>query len=101
MHSVTYFALIFKPFETLGVCVGGGGGGGRYSDISHLHMALTIYFVLRFSVQNFEIQYFGGFQKNEYFWGYEQNCGYLGWGGSLHNWTNWGGSFLYILGFFS
>ena len=24
-----------------------------------------------FGVQNFEFQYFRGFQKNEYFWGYE------------------------------
>ena len=32
-------------------------------------MAWTIYFGLRFWVRNFQIQYFWGFQKNEYIWG--------------------------------
>ena len=49
--------------ETSGV-----GGRGLYSDILiQKHVAWTI-----FGVQNFEIQYFGGFQKKNIFWGNEE-----------------------------
>ena len=65
------------------------GGGGGYSDISHLQIAWTIYFGLRFSVQNFEIQYFlGGFQKMNILGGMNKIVDIFG--GSLHNWTNSG-----------
>ena len=56
------------------------GQGGGTPIFSYIHMAWAI-----FGVQNFEILYFWGFQKNECFWGYGVNCGYFG--GSLHYWT--------------
>ena len=43
------------------VCVcGGGGGGGSLTYVGAGNF---------FGVQNFEFQFFSGFQKNEYFWG--------------------------------
>ena len=51
-----------------------------YSDIFIHTYAMTI-----FGVQNFEIQYFGGFQINEYFWGYEDFVDIVL--GSSQNWT--------------
>ena len=41
--------------------------------------------------QNFEYQYFGGFQKTEYFLGYEDFMDILG--GSSQNWTIFRGHF--------
>ena len=42
----------------------GGGGGGGTLIFSHIHRL-----GLFFWVQNFEFNIFGGFQKNEYFFG--------------------------------
>ena len=50
------------------VCGGGGGGTLISSYIRRLGSFLE--------VQNFEFQYFGNFQKNEYFWSMKI-CGYL------------------------
>ena len=44
----------------------GGGGGGWYSGIFIHTWTRSI-----LGVHNFEFQYFLGFQKNKYFWGYE------------------------------
>ena len=41
-----------------------GGGGGGYSDISYIR---RLWLFLGFKILSFNI--FGGFQKNEYFWG--------------------------------
>ena len=65
-------------------------GGGPIFTYICLHMAWTI-----FGVQNFEIQYFGGFQKNENFFGYEEIVDIFG-VITLLDWFV--GSFLYILG---
>ena len=46
---------------------------------------------LFFWVQNFEFQLFLGFQKNEYFWGYEDFVDSF-WGSS-QNWTIFRGHF--------
>ena len=47
-----------------------------------------------FGVQNFEFQIFGGFQKNEYFLGYEDFVNIFGGGGgSSQNWTIFRGHF--------
>ena len=43
----------------------GRGGGGGGSDIFHTYLGLCYFFGFDF----FEFQYFGGFQKTEYFWG--------------------------------
>ena len=53
-------------------------------------------------ILNFNI--FGGFQKNEYVWGYEDFVDifffffFFGGGGSLQNWTIFKGHFYAILG---
>ena len=64
----------------MGVPIPGGGGGGTliFSYIRRLGPF--------FWVQNFEFQYFfGGFQKNKYFFGYENFVDiFLG---SSQNWT--------------
>ena len=45
-------------------------GGGGYSDIFiHVYVGSSHFFLG--GGQNFEFQYFGGFQKNKYFLGYE------------------------------
>ena len=90
----------FSTSRNAGVC--GGGGGGRGTPIfSYIHMAWTIYFGLRFWVRNFQIQYFWGFQKNEYIWGMKKLLIFwlghyiigLIWGGG-------GGHSIYFYGFF-
>ena len=43
---------------------GGGGGGGGSLIFSYIRRLGSF-----FGVQNFDFYYFGGFQKNEYFWG--------------------------------
>ena len=62
----------------------GEGVGGGYSDIFIYMLAWPIFG--GFKILNFRI--FGGFQKNEYFWGYEEIVDIFG------------GSFLNILGLF-
>ena len=52
---------------------GGGGGRGRGTLIfSYMHRLGSF-----LGVQDFEFQYFWGFQKIEYFWGMK-TCGFLG-----------------------
>ena len=46
---------------------GGGGGGGGYSYNIFIHTKARVIY----GVQNFEFHYFLGFQKNKYFFGYE------------------------------
>ena len=55
------------------MCVEGGGGGGGYSEISNKRRLGVFFFFLGGGggVQKFEFLYFWGFQKNEYFLGYE------------------------------
>ena len=48
------------------VCVCGGGGGGGTLIFSYMRRLGSF-----FGVQNFRFNIFGGFRKNEYFWGYE------------------------------
>ena len=62
---------------------GGGGGTQIFSYIRKLGPF--------FGVQNFEFRYFLGFQKNNFFWGYE-NFVDIFWGSS-HNWTIFRGHF--------
>ena len=54
------------------------GGGGGTLIFSHIHRL-----ELFFGVQNSEFQYFGGFQKNEYFLGYEDFVDIFFWGGVI------------------
>ena len=63
-----------------------GGGGGGYSDI-FIHVGSGHFFW--FKILSFNI--FGGFQKNEYFWGYEDFVDIF-WGSS-QNWTIFRGHF--------
>ena len=59
---------------------GGGGGGGGTLIFSHLRRLGPF-----FGVQNFAFQFFWGFQKNEYFLGYEDFVDILFfWGGGHH-----------------
>ena len=52
-------------------------------------------------VQNSEFQYFGGFQKNEYFFGYyEEFVDILGGGGSSQNWASFRVIFMHFRVFF-
>ena len=57
------------------VCVCGGGGGGYLSQVRkmpNIWTSVKIAYVGSghfLGVQNFECQYFLGFQKNEHFWG--------------------------------
>ena len=71
-----------------------GGGGGGYSEIFHTYVG-SGYF-LGFKILNFNI--FWGFQKNEYFLGVWNFCGYF-LGGHHKIGLVWG-SFLCILGSF-
>ena len=74
------------------VCInvpgGGGGGGGGGGTLIFLYTRRLGSF---FWVQNFEFQYFWGFQKNEYFLGYEDLVDILL--GSSQNWTKIRGHF--------
>ena len=64
-----------------------------YSDV-FIHTQARVIFL----VQNFEFQYFLGFQKNEYFWGYEDFVDiFLG---SSQNWTIFRGHFYAFYGLF-
>ena len=70
------------------VCInvpGGGGGGGTLIFLYTRRLGSF------FWVQNFEFQYFWGFQKNEYFLGYEDLVDILL--GSSQNWTKIRGHF--------
>ena len=50
------------------MCGGGGRGGGVLTLIfSYIHRLGPFFWV-----QNFEFQYFGGLQKNEYLYGHEE-----------------------------
>ena len=62
VNSVTCFASIFKLVESPW-----GRGEEGYSDI-----LIHTYGLDYFWFQNFEIKHFWVFQKNEYFWGYEE-----------------------------
>ena len=53
------------PDAPKNVCVGGGRGGGAEIFIYIRRLGPFL------GVQNLEFQYFGGFQKYHYFWGYE------------------------------
>ena len=65
---------------------GGGGGGGGTLIFSYIRRLRSF-----FGVQNFEFQYFWGFQKNKYFLGYEDFVDIF-WGSSLI-WTIFRGHF--------
>ena len=63
------------------------GRGGGYSDILiHIRWLGSFFW---FNILNFNI--FLGFQKNDYFWGYEDFVDIFG--GSLQNWTIFRGHF--------
>ena len=67
-----------------------GGGGGRGSLIISYIRRLGLFF----GVQNFEFQYFLGFQKTEFFWGYEDFGDiFFGGGRSSQSWTIFRGHF--------
>ena len=62
------------------VCVWGGGGGGGTLILSYIRRLGSFFWV-----QNFEFLYFWFFfQKNEYFWGYEDFVDIYG---SSQNWS--------------
>ena len=70
--GATFLILFFvtSAFHTLMpprmcVCVGGGDRGGAEIFIYIRRLGPFL------GVQNLEFQYFGGFQKYHYFWGYE------------------------------
>ena len=71
---------------------GGGGGGGGYSNVGSAG-------IFWFKILNFNI--FGGFQFNEYFWGYEDfvDIFFFGWGSS-QNRTIFRGHFSAFWGLF-
>ena len=58
-----------------------GGGGGGVLIFSYIRRLGSFFFW----VQNFELQYFWGFQKNKFCFGYEDFVDIFG--GSSQNWT--------------
>ena len=68
---------------------GGIPGAGGYSDISYIRRLESFFCGGGVKILNFNI--FWGFQKNEYFWGYEDFVDIF-WGSS-QNWTIFRGHF--------
>ena len=72
------------------MCVWGGGGTEIFIYIRRMGPSWG-----GGGVQNLEFQYFGGFQKYHYFWGYEDFVDI-----PLQNWTGFRGHFYTFQGFF-
>ena len=75
---------MYKPQHGSSLSQGGGGGTLIFSYIRRLGP-----FFFWFKILNFDI--FGGFQKNKYFFGYEDFVDIFG--GSSQNWTIFRGHF--------
>ena len=66
MRMSFVLGVIFENCEIAVLARGGGGGGGGTLIFSHIRRLGPFF---GFKILNFNI--FWGFQKNEYFWGYE------------------------------